>query len=47
MRIRYITHACSEARKWAALMCNPAFSGVPNKGDKIQNGFIAPAFSGA
>ena len=29
--------------------CNitPVFSGVPNKGDKITNGYITPAFSGA
>ena len=25
----------------------PAFSGVPNKGDKIRSGYLTPAFSGA
>ena len=24
----------------------PAFSGVPNKGDKIRSGYLTPAFSG-
>ena len=37
----------SGAHGWAEVLHNPAFSGVPIKGDKIKSGYINPAFSGA
>ena len=29
-------------QKWAELCITPAFSGVPDKGDKIRSGYITP-----
>ena len=42
-----LTPAFSGAQKWAEVLHNPAFSGVPNKGDKIRIGCLTRAFLGA
>ena len=35
-----------EPKRGRKCYVTPAFSGVPNKGDKIRSGYLTPAFSG-
>ena len=37
----------SRGRQVGGIVCNPLFSGVPNKGDKIKIGYLTPPFSAA